>query len=117
MESTWISQKLNPTVKILNVGTDRSEQTVRTLIRLLLQEQSDQGLHCFPNHMYHTDTLLYRKYRLLHFLDIYDIGTLGVQIFRTFIVLFSDVLKDLVHYFCISSVNLMPWQHCNLQVL
>ena len=25
---------------------DRSEQIVRTLIRLLLEEQSDQGLHC-----------------------------------------------------------------------
>ena len=34
------------TVIILNIGTDRSEQTVQTLIRLLLMEQSDQGLLC-----------------------------------------------------------------------
>ena len=34
------------TVIILNIGTDRSEQTVQTQIRLLLMEQSDQGLLC-----------------------------------------------------------------------
>ena len=28
------------------IGRDRSELTVQTLIRLLLKEQSDQGLHC-----------------------------------------------------------------------
>ena len=33
------------TMKILNIGTGTSEQTVQTLIRLLLEEQSDQGLH------------------------------------------------------------------------
>ena len=31
---------------ILSFRTDRSEQTVQTQIRLLLEEQSDQGLHC-----------------------------------------------------------------------
>ena len=33
--------------------TDRSVQTVQTQIRLLLEEQSDQGLHClqFPLHL------------------------------------------------------------------
>ena len=35
------------TVIILNIGTDRSEQTVQTQIRLLLMEQSDQGLLCY----------------------------------------------------------------------
>ena len=35
------------TVIILNIGTDRSEQTVETQIRLLLMEQSDQGLLCY----------------------------------------------------------------------
>ena len=34
------------TVKGLSIGTDRCEQTVQTQIRLLLMEQSDQGLHC-----------------------------------------------------------------------
>ena len=33
------------TVMILNFRTDRSGQTVQTQIRLLLVEQSDQGLH------------------------------------------------------------------------
>ena len=31
---------------ILSFRTDRSEHTVQTQIRLLLQEQSDQDLHC-----------------------------------------------------------------------
>ena len=35
------------TVQILCTGTDRSQQTVQTKIRLLLQKQSDQGLRCF----------------------------------------------------------------------
>ena len=33
------------TVMILSFRTDRSEQTVQTQTRLLLEEQSDQGLH------------------------------------------------------------------------
>ena len=36
------------TVMILSFQTDRSGQTVHTQIRLLLEEQSDQGLHCLP---------------------------------------------------------------------
>ena len=37
----------------LSFRTDRSGQTVQTQIRLLLEEQSDQGLHClqFPLHL------------------------------------------------------------------
>ena len=30
----------------LSIRTDRTDKTVKTLIRLLLDEQSDQGLHC-----------------------------------------------------------------------
>ena len=37
--------------KILHIGTDRSEQTVQTQIRLLLKEQSDLGQHCFSFHL------------------------------------------------------------------
>ena len=33
-------------VMFLSFRTDRSGQTVQTQIRLLLEEQSDQGLHC-----------------------------------------------------------------------
>ena len=44
-------------VKILNIGTDRSKQTVQTQIRLLLMEQSDQGLQSLPFHLHHLDTL------------------------------------------------------------
>ena len=37
------------TVMFLSFRTDRSGQTVQTQIRLLLEEQSDQGLHCLPD--------------------------------------------------------------------
>ena len=42
---------------ILNFRTDRSGQTVRTQIRLLLQEQSDQGLHCLLFHLHVFDKI------------------------------------------------------------
>ena len=40
---------------MLNSWTDRSGQTVQTQIRLLLEEQSDQGLRCllFHLHVFH----------------------------------------------------------------
>ena len=38
-------------VMTLSFWTDRSEQTVQTQIRLLLEEQSDQGLHCLLSHL------------------------------------------------------------------
>ena len=47
------------TVKILSFRTDRPGQTVQTQIRLLLEEQSDQGLHCLPFHLHRLDSLLY----------------------------------------------------------
>ena len=42
------------TVMISSFWTDRFGQPVQTQIRLLLEEQSDQGLHCllFPLHLF-----------------------------------------------------------------
>ena len=45
------------TVMILNFRTDRSGQTVQTQIRLLLEEQSDQGLHCLQFHLHLFDEI------------------------------------------------------------
>ena len=42
----------NFTVMILSFQTNRSRQTVQTQIRLLLEEQSDQGLHCLLFHLH-----------------------------------------------------------------
>ena len=39
------------TVMILCFRTDGSGQTVQTQIRMLLEEQSDQGLHCLLFHL------------------------------------------------------------------
>ena len=49
------------TVIILNIGTDRSEQTVQTQIRLLLMEQSDQGLLCLLFCLHLLNTILQCK--------------------------------------------------------
>ena len=49
---------LRHTVQILCIGTDRSQQTVQTLIRLLLRKQSDQGLRCLPVHQHLLDALM-----------------------------------------------------------
>ena len=40
------------TVMILSFWTNRSGQTVQTQIRLILEEQSDQGLHCLSFHLH-----------------------------------------------------------------
>ena len=47
------------TVKILSFRTDRSGQMVQTQIRLLLEEQSDQGLHCLQFCLHLLNALLY----------------------------------------------------------
>ena len=44
-----------------NIGTDRSEQTVQTQIRLLLMEQSDQGLLCLLFCLHLLNTILHCK--------------------------------------------------------
>ena len=43
------------TVMILSFRTDMPGQTVQTQIRLLLEEQSDQGLHCLPFRLHRLD--------------------------------------------------------------
>ena len=45
------------TVMTLSFRTDRSGQTVQTQIRLLLEEQSDQGLHCLQFHLHLFDEI------------------------------------------------------------
>ena len=42
---------------ILNFRTDRFGQTVQTQIRLLLEEQSDQGLRCLLFHLHVFDKI------------------------------------------------------------
>ena len=49
------------TVMILSFWTDSPGQTVQTQIRLLLEEQSDQGLHCLPFRLHRLDSLVYGK--------------------------------------------------------
>ena len=55
------------TVQILCTGTDRSQQTVQTRIRLLLKKQSDQGLRCLPFHQHLLDALMQCYIKLFYF--------------------------------------------------
>ena len=55
---------INIPIIILNIGTDRSEQTVQTQIRLLLMEQSDQGLLCLLFCLHLLNTILHSKIQL-----------------------------------------------------
>ena len=68
---------------ILSFRTNRSGQTVQTQIRLLLEEQSDQGLHCLPFRLHLLDTLLHGKVALFKFQGDYSKFS-GVRIFRIF---------------------------------
>ena len=55
------------TVQVLCIGTDRSQQTVQTKIRLLLKKQSDQGLCCLPFHQHLLDALMQSYIKLFYF--------------------------------------------------
>ena len=54
---TRLSTATEGTVMNLNFRTDKSGQTVQTQIRLLLEEQSDQGLHCLLFHLHVFDKI------------------------------------------------------------
>ena len=63
--------KMGSTVQILCIGTDRSQQTVQTKIRLLLKKQSDQGLCCLPFHQRLLGALMQCYIKLFYFKDNY----------------------------------------------
>ena len=56
----------------LSFRTDRSGQTVQTQIRLLLEEQSDQGLHYLQFCLNPLNALLYGKTSFFKFKDDYS---------------------------------------------
>ena len=53
--------------QILCIGTDRSQQTVQTKIRLLLKKQSDQVLRWLPFHPHLLDALMQCYVKLFYF--------------------------------------------------
>ena len=66
-KTTNQQQQQLATVQILRIGTDRSQQTVQTKIRLLLKKQSDQGLRCLPFHQHLLDALMQYYIKLFYF--------------------------------------------------
>ena len=85
---------------ILSFQTDTSEQTLQTQIRLLLEEQSDQGLHCLSFHLHLLDTLLYGITFMFKFSGIFS-NFSGVQSFRNFTVMAKFVGLVIQRYFVI----------------
>ena len=75
-----------------------SGQTVQTQIRLLLEEQSDQGLHCLLYHLHILETFLCCKANWLEFYGDYS-NIFGVRKFRTFTVC------RMISTFVVSSVD------------
>ena len=65
--SSGLDDDESDTVQILCIGTDRSQQTVQTKIRLLLKKQSDQGLCCLPFHQHLLDALMQCYIKLFYF--------------------------------------------------
>ena len=66
-------------------------QMVQTQIRLLLEEQSDQDLHCSPFRLHRLESLLYGRATVSNF-RVTTTNFLGVRIFRKFTVLFTESL-------------------------
>ena len=66
--------------------TDMPGQTVQTQIRLLLEEQSDQGLHCLPFRLHRFDSLLYGREPHSSNFRVITTNFLGVRILRKFTV-------------------------------
>ena len=85
------------TVQILCIGTDRSQQTVQTKIRLLLKKQFDQGLHCLPFHQHLLDALCNVTSNFSIFRTIMAI-VLGVPNFRIFTVIVAYKAVFIVLY-------------------
>ena len=73
---------------ILSFRTDPSGQTVLTQIRLLLEEQSDQGLQYLQFYLHLLDALLYGSSTLFQFEDKYS-NFSGVWILRNYTVTFD----------------------------
>ena len=53
-----VYMSIQSTAMILSFRTDMPGQTVQTQI---LEEQSDQGLHCLPFRLHRLDSLLYGR--------------------------------------------------------
>ena len=63
-------------------------QTVQTQITLLLEEQSDQGLHCLPFRLHRLDSMVEphsSNFRVI------TTNFLGVRLFRKFKVYYVEV--------------------------
>ena len=71
---------------ILGFRTDRSGQTVQTQFRLLLEEQSDQGLRCLLFLLHHLNVLHQRFYPGVIHLNDANGNSLNFRVFTVKLV-------------------------------
>ena len=100
----WNSKQC--TVQILCIGTDRSQQTVQTKIRLLLKKQSDQGLRCLSFNQHLLDALMQCYIKLFYFRTIMTI-VWGVPNFRIFTV--DSEQSELGLHCCLIHICVSTW--------
>ena len=95
-----------------SIGADRSEQTVKTLIILLLKEQFGLGLNCLSFHLHHLETLylLHDKSKLFHFLDNYCTCFSCHFIFNAILLLLAVPRR----LFCFGSLVILDVARCYL---
>ena len=98
-------------VMILSFWPHSSEQTVQTQVRLLLEEQSDQGLRCLPFHLHLLGALLCGEAAMFKFQG-HCSKFLGVRVFRSFTVttrmiqLYTRTFYNRVQsQFCVSKLS------------
>ena len=78
---------------ILNFWTDRAGQAVQTQIRLLLEEQSVQGLHCLLFHLHVFDKIPSGLTSLFEFQVNYS-KVSCIRKFRNFTVVYLFIFMD-----------------------
>ena len=97
---------------ILSFRTDMPGQTVQTQIRLLLEEQSDQGLHCLPFRLHRLDSLLYGRDTHSSNFRVITTNFLGVRILRKFTVTWkSDTVITTYPHLSLHEIMLI-WHSC-----
>ena len=70
-------------------------QTVQTQIRLLLEQQSDQGLHCLPFRLHRLDSLFIVEPHSSNF-RVITTNFWGIRLYRKFMVTWQN-FQDIVH--------------------
>ena len=88
-----IINQLN-TPQILHIGTHRFDQTMHILIRLILNEQSHQGLHSLPFHLHFFKHITALENNTVKFLVVMVLIVLGPNVCNFYSSLFKPCICE-----------------------